>query len=167
MDHVSSGRPVGRLSAKFVVQLPRMVPRQSRLPYSSTLHVALGCPIRDSRSGRARTRSWNLRVVSFAPGEGASATTFMLARVPVLPQSPNARMSSRARSKFTVRRRRFDVNGRYVMQCLAAGTPRSAVVGQSAATTKRAGAVPAEVPIRGCSGDSGTTHHADSRGAIH
>jgi len=57
----------------------------------------------------ARTRTWDLRVMSFAPGVGASELTFMLARLPVGLRCPLARMSSMARS--TVDRTQPDVNG--------------------------------------------------------
>jgi hypothetical protein len=42
------------------------------------------------------------RVMSFAPGKGASETTFMLPRVPVVPRYSLARMSSMARSNFRI-----------------------------------------------------------------
>ena len=51
--------------------------------------------------------------MSFAPTEGVSATTSMLARVPVLPQSLLTRMSSMARSNHTLVNRRHDVNGEF------------------------------------------------------
>jgi hypothetical protein len=38
------------------------------------------------------------RVMSFAPGEGPSETTFMFPRLPVAPRYSRARMSSMARS---------------------------------------------------------------------
>ena len=50
------------------------------------------------------------RVMSFAPGAGASETTFMLARVPAGPRYLRARMSSMARSKNTIGQSRRDVN---------------------------------------------------------
>jgi hypothetical protein len=58
----------------------------------------------------ARTRTWDLRVMSFAPGEGAAETISMLPRLPVVPRYSRARMSSMARSKRTICQSRRDVN---------------------------------------------------------
>jgi len=58
----------------------------------------------------ARTRTWDLRVMSFAPGEGVSETTFMLPRLPEVPRCSRARTSSMARSTPTICQERLVVN---------------------------------------------------------
>jgi hypothetical protein len=58
----------------------------------------------------ARTRTWNLRVMSFAPGAGASDTTSVFARLPVVPRFSRARMSSMARSTPRIAQWRLEVN---------------------------------------------------------
>jgi hypothetical protein len=55
--------------------------------------------------------TWDLRVMSFAPVAGASDTTYMFPRLPVVLRYSRARMSSMARSSMTIGQSEPDVNG--------------------------------------------------------
>ena len=57
------------------------------------------------------TRSGDLQAMTFALGAGASATSFMLARLPVAPRYSHARMSSMARSSPSKTQLKQEVNG--------------------------------------------------------
>jgi hypothetical protein len=104
----------------------------------------------------ARTRTWDLRVMSFAPGAGASELISMLPRVPMLLRCSRARMSSMARSRNTIEHVQADVNREITMRLkrhvLAACPPHPshkacAVIRSDGGRRIR---VVAENPIRTC-----------------
>jgi len=70
----------------------------------------------------ARTRTWDLRVMSFAPEKGASATPFMFPRLPDVLRCSRARMSSTARPNHTIVDRGHDVNGEIELRADSVGT---------------------------------------------
>ena len=78
----------------------------SRLPARRS---TVGSKTADQIDLRFCGRTYARRVMSFAPGEGASETSFMFPRLPVVPRYSRARMPSMARSNFRIARLRQEV----------------------------------------------------------